>query len=456
MVTEVTPGSIADELGVVPGDILLAVNGEPIIDVFDYRLRINEEYLTLTFLLHDGDTQTVEIEKDEDEPLGMSFFEPLMDKGMSCCNNCIFCFIAQLPKNMRETLYYKDDDVRLSFLTGNYVTLTNLSDKEFERMLSYHLSPINVSVHSTNPELRKKLLNNRFAGNILERIKRASDAGLDINCQFVLCPGINDGEELERSIRDLSTIGERIKSIAVVPVGLTKFRDENGLYKVERYDKSTAGAVLDIVEKWQKVFLNERSTRLFYAADEFYLRAQRSLPEASEYEDYPQLENGVGILSDFMATNDEFLSSREAKHCDQIDIDDKDRPWVLEISGTDAVSFHASFKERINALYSIDYEVVPVVNKFFGETITVTGLLTGGDIVSTLLPLFEKKGKKPELIILSSCSLKADEDIFLDDMTLDEFKKKLGCDVFVKRAPESFFEKADEIYLNTDRRRKKA
>lgn len=449
---EVLPGSIAEEIGVVPGDVLVAINGEVVHDVFDYRIRINEEYLELTFFLHDDGLQTVEIERDLDEEIGL-VFDPdnqILDKCMSCHNNCWFCFIAQNPKGMRESLYFKDDDFRMSFLTGNYVTLTNLNDAEFERILGYRLSPINVSVHTTNPELRCKMLNNRFAGKILDRLKRISELGLEINCQFVLCPGINDGPELDRSLQDLHDLGDVIGSIACVPVGLTKFRDENGLHKLERYNEETAGKVLDIVEKWQKIFLEERGTRLFYAGDEFYIRANRPIPPAEEYEDYPQLENGVGMIADYCEDMHQSLLMREEKSGTNSSesLENKEKSTnVWEVSGTDAHQFVKSFEERLSNLYGINYSAKAVVNEFFGPTITVTGLLTGGDIANEMERLFEIEGK-PSLIILSKNMLKADEDIFLDDMLLVDLKKRLDVEIYVKKDTCDLFTCLDEKYLN--------
>lgn len=448
-VYEVVEGSIAEEIGVVPGDVLVAINGKTIIDVFDYRMRINEEYLELTFFLHDDGLQTVEIEREEYEDIGLCFNpeNELLDKCTSCHNNCWFCFIAQLPKGMRKTLYFKDDDSRLSFLTGNYVTLTNLKDEEFERMLSYRLSPINVSVHTTNPELRCKMLNNRFAGKLMDRLRRISELGLQINCQFVLCPGINDGEELERSLRDLRSLGDVVKSIACVPVGLTKFRDENGLYKLDRYNRETARAVIEIVNKWQKIFLEERGTRLFYAGDEFYIRAELPIPKAEEYEEYPQLENGVGLVADFVDDSNKQLIIRETDKPKHKFTNENKRPVVWEVSGTDAYPYVASFEKRINDVYGITYSTKAVVNEFFGSTITVTGLLTGGDICNEMERLFAIEGK-PDLLILSKNMLKADEDIFLDDMWLDQLKERLDLEVYVKPGIPELYEFLDGKYLD--------
>lgn len=447
-VSSVVPGSIADELGVVPGDVLIAINDKPIMDVFEYRILEKEEYLTLTFKLHDGPTQTVEVEKDEDELLGMEFEEPMMCNCNSCHNHCIFCFIDQNPKGLRPSLYFKDDDMRMSFLTGNYVTLTNLSDDELDRLLSYHLSPMNISVHATNPEVRRMMLRNKNAGLLMERLRRIVSEGIKINCQCVLCPGINDGAVLEETLSDLSTLGDNVLSIACVPVGITKFREENKLYPVERYNKETAGNVLDIVNKWQNIFLKERGTRLFYAADEFYIRADRPIPPVQEYEGYPQLENGVGLISDYVATMDNLLKEDEKVLVNYIA--DAPTPIVWDIVGTDAYKFHQSFEDRMNKRFHMDFEAVSILNDFWGHTITVSGLLVGGDIVKQLKAKMDRENRRPDLVMLSSCMLKADEDIFLDDMTLDELKAQLGVKVLVGENTEDAYNKVKEFVTNPD------
>ena len=432
-ISYVVPGSVADELGVQPGDVLLRINGRPIMDVFEYRILEKEEYMTLTFFLNDDQCeQTVEIEKDEDESLGMEFEDPMMCSCNSCHNKCIFCFIDQLPKGMRPSLYFKDDDMRMSFLTGNYVTLTNMTDEEFDRLLSYHLSPMNISVHATDPEVRKMMLNNRFAGRILERMHRIAEEGIEMNCQFVLCPGINDGDVLEHSLEDLAKFGDSIKSIACVPVGLTRFRDENGLFKVQRYNRETARGVVNIVNKWQKYFLETRGTRLFYAGDEFYIRAEMPMPPAEDYEGYPQLENGVGLVANYIDEADKLLTDYETRFGKA----EKSGLKVWELVGTDALEFHKMYDERMSNVFGVDFETVQIFNDFFGHTITVTGLLTGCDIIKQVNKKIQEEGK-PDLIMISHCMLKADEDIFLDVVTLEEVIQRTGVDFSVSQGGDN-------------------
>lgn len=432
-ISDVLPGSIADELGIVPGDILLSIDGEEVRDIFDYRMRVMSEKLTVTFRLQDGSLFEAQIEKDEEDELGMSFEEPLLDACTSCRNGCVFCFIDQLPKGMRPSLYFKDDDLRMSFLTGNYVTLTNLSDEEFDRVLSYHLSPMNVSVHAADPEVRKKLMRNRFAGNIMERLQRIVAAGISLNCQIVLCPGMNDGAVLENTLTELSGLGDRLCSIAVVPVGITKFRDENHLTELSLFNKETASAVLDLVNRWQKYFLKTRGERIFFAADEFFLRAERPIPAPSWYEGFPQLENGVGLISEHRRQMRAGLAARKRKKVAISTKNSAGRPLVMVLSGVDAKPYLNSFAEQIAVLYNINLEVRAVINRFFGDTITVTGLLTGQDIVHAIEEDRRAGKKDPDVILLPDCTLKADEDIFLDDMTVNELREKISIPVIISR-----------------------
>ena len=294
VVYKVEKGSIAEEIGLEPGDALLAINQKAIEDVFDYHFLITDENLTLTILAKDGQTVEVEIEKEYQEDLGIEFENGLMDDYKSCSNRCMFCFIDQMPPGMRETLYFKDDDSRLSFLQGNYVTLTNMKDADLDRIIEYKLAPINISVHTTNPELRCTMLHNRFAGEALKKIKRLYDAEIEMNGQIVLCKGINDGEELERSIRELSGYLPYMESLSVVPVGLTKYRD--GLYPLEPFEKEDAREVIAIIEKWQQYCMENYGVHFVQASDEWYLTAELPLPEEERYDGYIQLENGVGML----------------------------------------------------------------------------------------------------------------------------------------------------------------
>jgi len=444
-ISEVLEGSIADELGIVPGDILLSIDGKEVADIFDYRMRIMSEKLTVTFLLKDGSLFEAQIEKDEDDELGMSFEEPLLDACSSCSNKCVFCFIDQLPKGMRRSLYFKDDDLRMSFLTGNYVTLTNLSDEEFDRILSYHLSPMNVSVHATDPEVRKKMMSNRFAGNIMQRLQRITESGISLNCQIVLCPGMNDKEVLERTISDLSSLGGNLCSIAVVPVGITKFRSENNLPEVSLFTRDSASDLLDLVNRWQKQFMKQRGERLFFASDEFFLRAQRPVPNPSWYEGFPQLENGVGLISEHRRQLKAGIAARRRKKVSISTKNSAGMPRIMVLSGVDAKPHLNSFADQISVLYNIKLEVRAVVNHFFGETITVTGLLTGQDIVRAIEEDRDADSKNPDMILLPDCTLKADEEIFLDDMTVNELREKLSIPVVISRPTgEGLLEALDE------------
>ncbi|NTV90876.1 MAG: DUF512 domain-containing protein, partial [Clostridiales bacterium] len=295
IINEVQRGSIAEEAGIEAGDILLTINGQTVEDVFDYRLLIAEEKLVVELEKKDGELWEIDVDKDEYEDLGLEFEDSLMDDAKSCSNKCVFCFIDQLPKGMRETMYFKDDDSRLSFLSGNYVTLTNMKDEDIDRIIRYRMSPINISVHTTNPELRIKMLGNRFAGDILDKVKKLSDAGITVNTQIVLCNGINDGSELDRTISDLASLYPGVFSTSIVPVGITKWRE--GLHELVPHDSGSAARVIDQVGKWQKKLLAEMGSRAVYLADEFYIMAGAELPSCDEYEDFPQIENGVGMVT---------------------------------------------------------------------------------------------------------------------------------------------------------------
>ncbi|HPP36851.1 MAG TPA: DUF512 domain-containing protein, partial [Clostridiales bacterium] len=307
VITNVQPNSAATDAGIEPGDLLLSVNGQHITDIFDYRFLTADSNLLVEIEKKNGDIWEIEIEKDEYEDLGLEFEDPLISEAKHCANKCLFCFIDQLPKGMRETLYFKDDDSRLSFLNGNYVTLTNMKRNELERIVRYRMTPVNVSVHTTNPGLRVKMLGNRFAGDVLDKIRILTDGGINVNAQIVLCRGLNDGPELDRTLSELSALWPGMASISVVPVGLTKWRE--GLYPLEPFTAAEACEVLAQVGEWQKKFLDEFGTRLVYAADEFYIKAGAELPAYEEYEDFPQIENGVGMMKQFMYEFDDFLDT---------------------------------------------------------------------------------------------------------------------------------------------------
>lgn len=434
----IIPESIAEEIGAVPGDILLSIDGQEVADVFDYRMRELSESLTLELEHEDGTRSTIEVEKDEDEELGLIFFNPLMDQPRACANRCVFCFIDQLPKGLRPTLYFKDDDPRLCFLDGNFITLTNIDDEEFARLLSYRLSPLNVSVHTTDAELRKIMMNGRFSGNVTERLKTAAASGILLNCQIVLCPGINDGPALERTVSDLLELGESLLSIAVVPVGLTRYREANGLPRLTPYVSETAGEIIDYVHRKQREFLRTHGRRLLYAADEFYIRAQRPIPSASRYDEFYQLENGVGLLAARRKELRDFVSRlRKSKgFMRRYPAGLEEAGGWLLISGTDAAPFIRSELERCRAVMGSVPEVLPVPNRFFGENVTVTGLLTGQDILTTVRERIGRSSTDSNLgaprgIFLPDVTLRAGEDVFLDDMTIGELSAQSDLPVTV-------------------------
>lgn len=413
-ISGVAPGSRAESLGILAGDVLLSINGHPVTDVLDYRFFETERELRL--LLHrNGKEYALELVKPQYGEIGLEFDTYLMDQERSCRNKCIFCFIDQLPPGMRETLYFKDDDDRLSFLFGNYITLTNLSDREIDRVLQMHISPINVSVHTMDPELRCKMMNNRFAGDSLRHLYRLAEGGIKLNCQIVLCPGVNDGPALEYSLQKLYELGESLLSVACVPVGLTRYRE--GLYPLEPYDKNRAGAVLDILERYGEKFLQERGSRTVYASDEFYLLAERPIPPLEFYEDFPQIENGVGMLRNLQ---DEFDWAMEERV-----VNESSCPVPRKVTVPTGECGFAFINELLDGLrqkcHNLTVDLVPVHNDFFGGTVNVTGLLTGQDLVKNL------KGRDlgDEVLIVSNM-LRADEDIFLDDMTLEQLQQELG------------------------------
>lgn len=416
IVKNVLENSIAEELEIEPGDNILAVNDHPIEDIFDYQYLINDEYIELLVKKSDGEEWLLEIEKDYDEDLGIVFENSLMDNYKSCYNKCIFCFIDQNPKGMRDTIYFKDDDSRLSFLQGNYITLTNMKDEDIDRIINYHLAPINISVHTTNPQLRCSMLNNRFAGTILERIRKFYNAGIPMNGQIVLCKGINDGEELWRSISDLMEFVPVMESLSVVPVGLSDYRD--GLFHLEPFDKEDACEVIDIIEHFQKKAYEKHGIHFVQASDEWYINAGRDFPEAERYDGFVQLENGVGMVR---LMKEEFEQEFSAVQGDERE---------YEVSIVTGVLVYDSIKILVDRMKekfpNVKIHLYKIINDFFGHRITVTGLLTGGDIIKQL------KGKPlGQRLILPSNTLMADEPKFLDDVTLDQFIEALQVDVCI-------------------------
>ena len=376
----IIPGSIGDELELEPGDRVLAVNDQQIEDVFDYHYLINDEYIELTVLKRDGEEWVFEIEKDAEEDLGIEFESSLMDDYHSCTNKCIFCFIDQLPKGMRSTMYFKDDDSRLSFLQGNYITLTNMKDKDLDRIIQYKLSPINISVHTTNPELRCMMLHNRFAGKIMEQIQKLYGAGVLMNGQIVLCKNINDGDELCKTINDLGKFLPYMESLSVVPVGLSDHRE--GLYPLEPFTPEDAREVIDIIHGYQKIFMEEYGTHFVHASDEWYILADAPLPEEENYDGYVQLENGVGMLRlqerEFHAALDENVFESVSEVAEE----HQKRKHCTIATGKLAGPFLRKLVDDLHVHYpNIQVDVVEVTNYFFGPRITVSGLLTGQDII---------------------------------------------------------------------------
>ena len=416
IVSAVAPGSIAEELEIEPGDVLVSVNGQEPEDVFDYRYLMNEEEVLVVIRKPDGEEWELEIEKEYEDDLGMEFENGLMDDYRSCRNKCMFCFIDQLPKGMRDTLYFKDDDSRLSFLQGNYLTLTNMNEHDLEKIIYYKLSPINISFQATNPELRCKMLHNRFAGDIMDKVQRLKAAGIVMNGQIVLCRGVNDGEELDRSIRDLVTLMPELQSVSVVPVGLTRYRD--GLYPLEPFTKEDACRVLDLIHSWQEKLVKEYGTHFIHAGDEWYILAERSMPEETTYDGYLQLENGVGMVR---------LLKEEVDAC-LADLPGDDRKRKVSIAtGELAAPYLREHVIAIRKKYpGVEAQVITVKNEFFGGKITVAGLLTGQDLVNQL------KGKDlGEELLLTTNMLKSDEPIFLDDMTVEQLQIALQIKVSI-------------------------
>ena len=413
-VSGVDAKSIAAKKKISEGDVLISINGNEINDVLDYRFYINDTKLVLSLKTAAGKSKLVMIRKDEFEDIGLEFETYLMDKQRSCKNKCIFCFIDQLPKGLRKSLYFKDDDSRLSFLFGNYITLTNLSDSEAERIIKMHISPVNVSVQTMNPELRVKMMANPHAGESLRYLKKFADAGIAINTQLVLCPSINDGKELEFSLNELAKMYPAVQSIAAVPVGLSDHRE--GLFRLEPYNRETAREVIGIIDDFNRRFKEEHGEIIAYAADEFYLKAEIDMPESDYYNGFPQLENGVGMWA---LLKEEFLEALE-----DCAINELERKVTL-VTGKAAYPLIKSLAEKAeNKIKGLSVNVVAAENKLLGSMITVSGLLCGADIISAL----EDKGLGDELIIPPNC-LRSEGDMFLDDMTVEELSDKLQIKV---------------------------
>ncbi|MDO7786492.1 DUF512 domain-containing protein [Desulforamulus aquiferis] len=421
IISEVEAGSIADELGLKPGDKLVYINREPVRDVLDYRFLCANEELVATIITQRGEEWELEIEKDYDEDLGLDFGENSFGPTRRCHNRCLFCFVDQMAPSMRETLYIKDDDYRLSFWQGNFVSLTNVGEKELQRIIDQKFSPLYISVHTTNPQLRCRMLNNRHAGKIIEQLERLTQADIEMHTQVVLCPEINDGDELKRTIDDLSRLWPQVCSLAVVPVGITRYRE--GLYPLRPFNREEAGQVIDLIEAYQQQFLADREYPFVYASDEFYLIANRPIPPYERYGDFPQTENGVGLVR-------LFLEEWEAVEQELPDNISPPRVITLTTGVSGAVVLNPVVK-RLNKINGLEVKLEAVENSFFGKTVTVTGLVTGGDIIHALDG--KELGSK---LVLPSVMLRDGEDIFLDDMTVDQLSVKLGIPISVAEGPE--------------------
>lgn len=417
IIEEVAKGSIAEELEIVPGDILLSINEMEVKDIIDYKFLITDEYVDVEILKQDGEIWELEIEKEFDEDLGIIFTNPLIDKAKSCQNKCVFCFIDQLPPNMRETLYFKDDDSRLSLLQGNFITLTNMSEEEINRIIQYRISPINISVHTTNPELRIRMLKNKNAGKVYDILKRFHEVRLEVNCQIVLVPGINDGEELKRTLNDLHKLYPTVESVAVVPIGITKYREK--LEKVSPYNKILAEELLDDLSIMQNDFLNNLGTRFVFPSDEFFAISKRELPSLNEYEGFPQLENGVGLMRSF-----EYEIEEELKNKEITTIANKN---FIIATGTLAYGFMLGISKKVmNKYKGLNLRVIPIENNFFGNTITVSGLVTANDLISQL------ENINSDAIIIPQSMLRGENDnVFLDNLTIEEVSQRLNTKILI-------------------------
>lgn len=416
IISGILPGGIGEELGLEPGDVLLSINGKEIEDILDYRYYLNDENVTVLVRKPDGEEWELDIEKEFQEDLGLEFENGFMDEYRSCSNHCIFCFIDQMPPGMRETLYFKDDDSRLSFLQGNYVTLTNMSQHDIDRIIHYHLSPINISFQAMDPQLRCQMLHNRFAGEALGKVDQLFAAEIAMNGQIVLCKGVNDGEKLEYSLEKLCTYAPVLQSVSIVPVGLTKYRE--GLYPLQAFTKEDAIQVLEQIHRWQKKMMKEHQIHFVHASDEWYILAGWELPEEERYDGYLQLENGVGMLRLLETELQESLEAREGDgRCIRATV----------ATGKLAAPFLEKYMRMISAKYpNVEVNVIAVKNEFFGEQITVSGLLTGQDLLKQLT------GRELGNKLLIPCNmLRSGEDVFLDDITVEELSKKLDIEIVV-------------------------
>lgn len=442
VIKEVLNGSIAAELEIAPGDKLISINENEIEDIFDYQYYVEDEYIEILIEKPDGEQWLLEVDKEEDEDLGIVFENGLLDDYRSCHNKCIFCFIDQMPQGMRDTLYFKDDDSRLSFLQGNYVTLTNMSEHDMERIIKYRLSPINISFQTMNPDLRCKMLNNRFAGEALKKVDMLYEAGITMNGQIVLCKGVNDGAELVYSIRKLMEYAPLLESVSVVPVGLSKYRE--GLYPLEPFEREDAREVLSLLHGFQRECMERFGIHFVHASDEWYILAGWELPEEESYDGYLQLENGVGMLRLLLNEFEEALQELRSQKAERKETEPKQaerkqgKPRTLSMAtGRLAYPYILRMAQQLmEAVPGLQIRVYEIINEFFGEMITVSGLLTGGDIIRQL------KGKElGERLLLPENVLRSGERVLLDDVTIDEMEKTLQVKIdIVKSSGYDFVE----------------
>lgn len=416
IIIKVEEGSIAEEMGIEAGDVLVDINQTPVKDVFDYRYLIQDEYIEIGIRKPDGEEWLLEIDKEEYEDIGIVFETGLMDRARSCSNKCIFCFIDQLPKGMRENLYFKDDDSRLSFLQGNYVTLTNMSEKDLDRIIFYHLSPINVSVHTTDMELRHYMLKNPRAKNLMTYLDKLAENHIELNFQIVLCKGVNDGKYLDKSIKDLSKYIPYATSMSIVPLGKTRYRE--GLCDLELFNKEDCCAIIEQVEKWQNQLLEKYGTRFCFLSDEFYITAQAPLPDEEFYEGYPQLENGVGMLTSMEYEFNYALDKAEA---------DNIKREISIATGVASYEFIRGLCDKIQDKFkNTKIYVYPIENNFFGTTITVSGLMTGRDIIEQL-----KDKNLGDYLYIPENAVRTEETTLLDDVSMEELEGILGVKVVI-------------------------
>ncbi|MGN0383330.1 MAG: DUF512 domain-containing protein [Eubacterium sp.] len=438
LIKSVKQNSIAEEMEIEAGDYLLAINNNEIEDIFDYQYLTLDEYIEVLIQKPDGEEWLLEIEKDYEDDLGIEFENSLMDEYKSCHNKCIFCFIDQMPPGMRDTLYFKDDDSRLSFLQGNYITLTNMKEKDIDRIIKFNLAPINISIHTTNPQLRCKMLNNRFAGNVLKYIDKFNDADVEMNGQIVLCKGVNDKQELVHTIIDLEKYIKNMTSVSIVPSGLTKYRD--GLYPLEQFTKNDCVELIETIEYYQNMFRQKYNRNFIYASDEWYIMAGRDVPPEEHYDGYPQLENGVGMIR--------ILVNEVQRALQEILLDNEKCSIIKskseEISIATGALAYPVIKELSckiqNYFPNIKVNVYKIINNFFGENITVSGLITASDLVAQL-----EKQNLGKRLLLPINMLRSGEDVFLDDLTVSDVEKHLQTQVNIVKS--SGYDFVDSILL---------